>query len=282
MTNRPGACGLRLDDLSASHRLMNVPETWIPWQHRVVVERNPTARTQSWSDTRAVLQLTSGGVADVDRAASTTTLYLAEAPSDEALIHPHLAMTAVVTSQWNGGTTFHGGALCAPNGAWGVLGDREDGKSSTMAWCALNGVDVLADDTVVVRGGLALAGPRCVDLRESAAAHFGAGDDIGVAGTRRRWRLALADVVAEAPLEGWVVLAWGDDIRLRELPADERFARLAQHRAFRLFESAPLSWTHLLALPMVELTRPHDWTQLNAAMSRLLARIARAGGPTQI
>ncbi len=230
---------------------------------------------QRWSNDQAFFHLASGGWAEIDRRTSTTKLIMEAPPPDEALVHPHLAVTAAVVANWMGGTSFHGGALHAGDGAWGLLGEREDGKSSSLGWCAGNGVGVLADDLLVVHGTTALAGPRCVDLRQSAARHLGVGEDIGVVGTRRRWRVALGAVPAEVPLAGWVVLSWGDTVEVRRLPPGERFARLVAHRGLRLNESTPEQWTKLLALPMVELRRPQDWSRIDEAMTQLLDELSR-------
>ena len=81
---------------------------------------------------------------------------------------------------------FHGGSFLDASGrTWGVVGSREAGKSSFLAWCATRGVPVVGDDLIVTDGTLVNAGPRCIDLRESAADRFGIGEDIGVVGDRK-------------------------------------------------------------------------------------------------
>ena len=213
------------------------------------------------------------GVAEIDRPTATTTLLLPEPPRVEAFVHPLIGTTAVVTASWLGRQSFHASSFVRTGRVWGVVGDREQGKSSTIAWCAAHGVDVFADDLLIVEAGQALAGPRCLDLRESAAAHFGMGQPLGVIGTRARWRATLPDVPAELPLGGWIRLRWDDDVAVRTVDAADRLQTLVDQRGLHLPEQSSAEWLRLLALPMLELSRPREWTRLDQAMAVLLERI---------
>ena len=142
------------------------------------------------------------------------------------MIHPDLGFIAAVVNRWAGREVFHAGAFLAENGAWGVLGTREAGKSSLLGQLAAKGVPVFADDALVVEDRTAFAGPRCIDLREGAADWLQQGTDIGMVGNRRRWRVRLPAVPATAPLAGWIVPEWAEHIELRSAPAALRLTLL--------------------------------------------------------
>jgi hypothetical protein len=141
------------------------------------------------------------------------------------LVHPHLAPGAAVLARWLGRETLHAGAVLAGGGAWAMLGDRESGKSSTLDWLAAHGHPVLADDLLVLDGSDVLAGPRCIDLRADAAQRLGAGEPLGVVGTRERWRLRLGPLASSAPLRGWGILDWGDDVAVEPVRAPSGSSR---------------------------------------------------------
>jgi hypothetical protein len=111
-------------------------------------------------------------------------------------------------------------------GAWAVLGDKENGKSTTLAWFALNGHPVLADDLLVVDGDAALAGPRCIDLRQESSERLGVGEPLGVVGQRARWRFELGDVPPRVPLRGFITLTWDRALALEPLRGVERLLAL--------------------------------------------------------
>ena len=132
--------------------------------------------------------------------------------SDQALVHPYLAPAAAVIARWLGREPFHAGAFALDGGAWGVLGEREAGKSSLLAWLSLQGRSVVCDDMLVVAGDTVFAGPRSVDLRRETAVRLGAGEELGMIGARERWRVGLPPIEPEVPLAGWVFLEWGDEV----------------------------------------------------------------------
>ena len=221
----------------------------------------------------AELPLHSGWVA-IDRSPARATFRVRGPLADRDLIHPYLAPAAAVAARWAGRESFHAGAVVVGGGAWVVLGGKEQGKSTTLAWLALQGHDVLADDLIVLAGASALAGPRCIDLRAESAARLGAGEPLGVVGMRERWRLALAPVAEQVPLRGWISLAWDDEVAMEPLRGAERMLALLPHRSVRLVPGAPEALVDLSSLPVWRLRRPCRWDSLTDAGGRLLDAIA--------
>ena len=132
----------------------------------------------------------------IDRDAATTTLTGGDPLPAHALVHPVLGTTAAAHAHWQGMLTFHAGSFVSPEGGvWGLLGDREQGKSSALAWMALNGHEVFADDLTITDGERVLAGPRCIDLREASARHLLIGEELGTARS-------------PAPGGGWTCRRW--------------------------------------------------------------------------
>ena len=211
-----------------------------------------------------------GGWMTIERAPARVTFRLAASPPARDLVHPYLAPAAAIAARWAGRESFHAGAVVADGGAWAVLGDRESGKSTTLAHLALAGHAVVADDLLVVDGDAVLAGPRCIDLREASAAHLGAGAPLGVVGVRERWRVPLAPVPARVPLHGWVTLVWDDSVGVDILQGAERMLALLPFRSVQLAPEAPANLVDLSSLPVLRLRRPQRWDALDAAAARLL------------
>ena len=163
---------------------MTAPSSWPEWHLRWEEAPADRRRTQRLSADEALINLKPAGQVRADFGSRTSTFLLPAEPSPEAWTHPHLSVTAVLAARWLGRRSFHSGAFVAGDGAWGVLGDRGQGKTSTLAWLASHGYPVVCDDILVLDGGTAFAGPRCLDLRETAARHFHMGSYIGRVGTR--------------------------------------------------------------------------------------------------
>jgi hypothetical protein len=231
---------------------------------------NAASRGEHVDDERAELRLRSGGQIAIDRATRRVLYRVPHAVREDELVHPYLAPAAAVIGRWMGRESVHAGAFAVGGSALGVVGAREAGKSSTLAWLAAQGVDVLCDDMLIVDGDRPFAGPRSIDLRADAAQRLEAGEAIGMTGARERWRLKLGPTAPGPTLTGWVFLAWGDAVRARSLPARERIPRIAAERGLRLPPARPDGLLELASLPAWELSRPREWASLPRAADLLL------------
>ena len=269
-----GAYGLTVPSDWPAERFVASPAAWTRWRFEWVqedVRREP----ERVDDDIAVLNIEPAGQVVIERDVARSTLRLAHEPTNEAWVHPHLASTAVTAARWAGREPFHGGALVVDGRVWGVLGEREAGKSSVLAWSHLHGVPIFSDDVLVIDGESVLAGPRCIDLREGAAAQFGIGTPIGVAGSRERWRVPLGPIEPVLPFGGWVVLDWSDELSVTDVPPPSRLRLLLAARAVLLPEHDAPAWLRLLQWPVLAFRRPKRWDQVDGAMARLFDELSR-------
>jgi len=225
---------------------------------------------ESWSDDHALLATQPTGFIVIDRVAARTTLHLPEPPTGATILHPYLASTGVVAGHWLGRAPFHAGAFILDGRAWGVLGAREMGKTSLLMSLHRSGIPVMADDLLVVDGPTAYSGPRCLDLRQSAAERFEAGDYLGVVGGRERWRVTLPPVPPDVPFGGWVLLDWTDDLEIHRAPASVAIGALLANAGLTAPGVPTQGLLDLLAFPMIRFGRPRDWAQVDASMAGLL------------
>jgi hypothetical protein len=271
---RRGAYGFWIVGVpGADALLVDAPLRWPRLEVDVVVTSKPPPARERVDETTAVLLPRSGGWVSMDRTAGRATLSLPARPAPGALVHPHLASVAVVSAHWLGRETFHAGGFVAGGKAWGLLGEKEAGKSSFLASLSREGIPILCDDVLVLDDLTALAGPRSIDLRPDAATRIGAGEPMGVVGTRERWRLALEPISAELPLGGWVTLGWGEETSVRPLRGSDRLVALGGHRATSLYPPRPETLIELSSLPMIELQRPRRWDLAAEVAQRLLAAV---------
>jgi hypothetical protein len=194
-------------------------------------------------------------------------------PTPDALVHPIATVPLAVLARWRGDVTLHGGAFEAGGAAWALFGERNAGKSTTLALLARRGHPVLADDLVVVDDGFVRAGPRCVDLREDAAERIGFTRDLGMFGGRRRLRLSSAPAPARLRLGGFFLLGWHDDaaVRIERLPLAARVRALYQLEYAGLVGPAdPQAVLDLASLPAWHVTRGHDWAAAEETVVRIL------------
>jgi hypothetical protein len=287
---RNGAYGLQLAADGEASRALGEASNWLlpanpQWPHWRIesapVVSTDTGEVQSAGVQRpdreellsdsALLLSTTGGWIHLDRAMQRTRFYLPGPLGAAALVHPLLTSTAAIAAHWFGRTPFHAGAFALDGRIWGVLGDREMGKSSLLMGLHACGVAVVSDDLVVVERGRVFAGPRCLDLREGAAKQFGAGRPLGRVGGRDRWRVDLPPVADELPLAGWVALGWSDEVAIQPVGAAERLAMLAMNRAVTARGELPRGLLDAVALPVVLFSRPRDWAELDGGLHRLLA-----------
>ena len=257
-----GAYGLRLQGVGeAASLLVPADAAWPLYELATRVEE-AALDVQTVGPDRAAIAPPSGGVILIEREPGRATFVTPTAVPAQALVHPLLAHVAAIAAWWAGRESFHAGAFVADGGVWAVLGGRGAGKSSTLAWLAGEGHDVVCDDMLVLDAETPFAGPRSLDLRGDAAARLEQGEPLGVLGTRERWRLPLAPVAALPPLRGFVQLAWGDEVGARLLPPPQRVELLGASRGVRLPAAEPSAWLELAGLPWYELTRPRRWEAL--------------------
>ena len=270
-----GAYGLALPDVpGAAHLLVRAPVDWPDWRirHRPLPGTAGADEEHDFvSPDEARLRLSGGGHLLADRCASSSTLVLPERPADTEVVHPFLALTAAVAARWRGWQCFHAGGILVDGGVWGVLGDKGTGKSSTLAWLARHGAEVLCDDVLVVDDdGEAVVGPRCIDLRGDAAAWLGEGEALGLVGARERWRMQLGPTVLSAPLRGWVALAWDHDTGVEPVPPLERLPLLARNMSLRLLPPNGTGLMDLTGLPVWRLRRPRRLDAMGESAERLI------------
>lgn len=195
-----------------------------------------------------------------------------DVPGDGDLLHPYMAPAAALAHMWSGHEALHGGAFATSAGAVGLLGEKDGGKSTTLAWLAAqHRVPVLSDDLVVLVRGDVLSGPRCLDLRAGSLI------DPATFATRRavrnaeRLRITLPGAPLNVQLIATVVLRWGERTQLETPSAADRLRELLPHRMYRhRVAGDPEAILELAALPMLILTRRRGMPGLCDA-TRLLA-----------
>lgn len=266
-----GAYGLRLDGVEGSRSLL-VPADpdWPAFHVRCEVHAPPWRDSDVVTDSDAALRLQTGGEIRMEREPGVVVFRLRRRLRELELIHPYLAPVAAVANYWFDRESFHAGAFMLNGAAWGVLGEREAGKSTLLASLALRGITVLSDDMLIIDGDVPFAAPRSIDLRPEAARHLGVGESLGVVGARERWRLHLAPLTGSAPLRGWIFLSWGDRVETSRVVPHLRVARLGAQRGVRLAPRDPARLLDLAALPAWELRRPPDLGRLEVATDALL------------
>jgi hypothetical protein len=269
-----GAYGLALDGVDEARRfLLPAAPDW----PRFRIENRIGTLERAFDrlgEERAEITLRSGGVLFLDRAEARAEFVTPRPLTADELAHPGLAPVATVTARWLGRQSFHAGAFALGHDAWALLAEREGGKSTTLAWLASRGHQIICDDVLVLDGDAALPGPRILDLRGESAQRLGLGDYRGTVGLRERWRVALDCVPASVRFRGWVFLAWGDDVAVEPVRAVERLARLAPHLGLRVPPAHPDRLLELAALPGWEFRRPRGWSRFDEAGDRLVATLA--------
>jgi hypothetical protein len=270
-----GAYGFRLSGVDAAARLLARAEPeWPKLELLAVTDGAAAPPHDRVLEDRAELVLRSGGWVELDRDASRATYHLPHRPRDGDLLHPYLAPVAALAARWLGRESFHAGAVVVDGHAWAVLGDKEAGKSSTLAHLALTGHTVLSDDVLVLHEGSVFAGPRCIDLRAEPARRLGAGEPLGIVGMRERFRLELGPAPSVVPLRGFVMLGWGDELVIEQVRGSRRLLTLIPHRALLLETNAPADLLELSSLPFLQVRRPRGWRWLEETTTRLMDELA--------
>lgn len=268
-----GAYGLRLAGVEEIAELfVPAPADWVPLE-LVCRTGEPTETHERLEARRAVLRSSNGAAIEVDLEQARVVFTAPWGPTLDEVVHPYLASVASVVAYWRNEESLHAGAFVTAEGAWGVVGEHEAGKSAILAALADRGLPVLTDDLLVLRRETALAGPRTLDLREDVAQALGVGASIGVVGTRERWRVTVGPVDAEVPLRGWVFLEWADRREIARLSSAEGLGRLVPQRGIRVPPGDPSALLELARLPSVVFRRPHDLDGLSEDLDRLLEAI---------
>jgi hypothetical protein len=176
---------------------------------------------------------------------------------DDRLTHSHLSAVGAVFARWLGREPLHGGGFVSGGRAFGLFGEKEAGKSTTLAALAVDGTPIVADDLFVVDGGDVLAGARTLDLRPEALELIpGAAGDVALARGGERRRLQLGEVAPVSPLGGWLVLETGADLEVAEIPLGDRLEAITPHRAIQLAPLDGMALLDVLAAPAWRVTRP--------------------------
>lgn len=271
-----GVHGLRLNGLDAvAQFLVEAPPGWPTLTVECAGGTEGIERTH-FDESLAEFKMRYDGGQIVEiriERASLAARFTSEADiENDQLVHPGLAIVASVTAHWLGRDAFHAGAFLIEGGAWAILGAQEAGKSTTLGHLFAHGADIVTDDILVVHNGLALAGPRSIDLREGAAEWLGIGDHL----TRsHKSRVRTAQIPSSAPLHGFVLPCWGDEVRLTPVPVAERLPLLFANRALTKVEPAPERLLDLAMLPFLRFERPRRWESMDQATGLLLERVSQ-------
>ena len=275
-----GAYGLRVSGLeSAGAWLGRVPERF-PRLH-VAFGTGDEPDGPPATDDRVVFELGPDRRLIVDRgdgSEASATCVDPRPPSGAEAVHPLLSAAAAVVCGWQGYQSFHAAGFVGAGGVWGLLGDKESGKSTLAAALAAGRHAVVCDDMLVLRGRTAFAGPRCVDLRTDAARRLGLGEELDTDGPRPRRRVALDPIDAELPLAGWVMLAWSERVELVRLAPRQVLRRLASRQTWPHAPMDPLALLRSRHRPNLGAAPPAELD--DAAGGRRLPGRGRVGGVT--
>ena len=267
----PGCYGLALSgsvvDLAGGLLALSRPE----WPHVAVEWVGPLSDPPEmghFSAHDAVLPLLSGGHVVLTRHPRRARFHKPRPADGHELAHPCLSAVGLVFARWDGRIALHAGAVLFNGVAWGLLGAREAGKSTILAYLAQAGHAVLADDLLVIEGRHTFCGPRTIDLRPETAARL---DGVDLVTVRRgeRQRLLLPSAPATAPFGGFVVLGVGDAVSVTPVPAAQRLGALSGHLTLQQAGLPGDGLLELVGLPMWRVDRSRAWADLPLLLDRL-------------
>ncbi len=234
---------------------------------------DPPANTV-FSPGRAIVPLLSGGHVVLDRQERLARFHKPYPPNGYEVAHPCLSPVGLVFARWDGRVPLHAGAVVVGDRAWGVLGDREAGKSTTLAHLAVAGYDVLSDDLLVIDDGKACAGPRTLDLRPGTARRLQGRERLVEVRQGERQRMFLRPAPPAVPLGGLFVLGVGDEVSLESVAPVERLGTLQPHLMLRAVGLPASGLLNLISLPMWRLNRSRAWADLPRFIERLVTAAA--------
>ena len=188
-------------------------------------------------------------------------------------MHPYLAPVALIMSRWLGREGMHGGGVVAGGGVWAVLGHKTAGKSTMLAWMALERSGRVQRRRPRDRRRHGARRAALDRPAREAARRLGAGSRSAASAPARAGACRSARSRPELPLRGWITLEWGDEIAIRELRGAERLAALLPHRGVRLAPTEPGALLRLSGLPHLRLVRPRRWESLPDVIERLVDAI---------
>jgi len=271
------AYGARIEGLGAPAGLaLRGAEAWPAIAFTTELTAEPLPAASEVRDDRATI-VNPAATLLADRARDEVRVLSAEPLPEADLLHPCLWPVAAVFARWRGAETLHAGAFAGPggDGAWAVMADSGGGKTSFLATLALAGVEVLADDLLVVEDGHCAAGPRLLDLRPGVAARLAISDrDTTSVRSTSRERLPLAPCDGRWPIAGFVELVWGEEVRIERLAPGEGLAALARQRRVLGLGAELHQLLELLDRPVLRFSRPPEWASAADAAGRLLDAIA--------
>ena len=259
-----GAYGLRLDGLDTPLLVSPVPESWPGVRVALDHDTLPPDRS-SYGEGAIDLSFETGWGISLRREASTITFQIPPRASVDDLVHPYLAPAAMHFASWLGHSTFHGGAFVQQGRAFAVFAHKNGGKSTTLAALAGSGIDIIADDLLVVdKSARALSGPRSIDLRPEAVT-----DQVvePVRGDERR-RLRLPRIEPTHPVGGVFVLGWADKFSIEPLAPSERVIALTRHCPPDVARTSAV--LELSRLPVWRVNRLRDLSCLDDVCDRIL------------
>lgn len=222
---------------------------------------------------RLALAWKQGSGFEVQRQRPQITIDSPEVAIEGALVHPLLTAPMSILARWRGDIALHAGAFFHAGGAWGLIGDKGDGKSTMLAGLGLRQIPLLTDDLLVLDGDVVRAGPACVDLRPDAARELGEGRLLGEIGGRERYRLSTLKGPARSQLRGFFVLAWAQEpaVHVEQVGTGEAMRILYEHEHMKLKGAGDLDRIFdLLEKPMWRFTRPRSWEAAEEALDRIL------------
>jgi hypothetical protein len=266
-----GAYGLRIEGLDAGADLLH--EAHDEWP---VLAVDFDGGELSCVDVQ--LDLVGAGTLRMQREPTRASFALPGPADARQIVHPYLVPAAAIAGLWHGRQAFHAGGFVVGDGIWGVVGERESGKSTLLAGLHLGGTEVVSDDMLAIWHGTAYPGPRAIDLRAEAATALGLGEPLGTVGARDRWRVHLPAGARPRPFEGWIFLERGQVIEFATLAPSVRVGRLLQQRTLQTQGGDP-AVLDLVAKPAVVLRHPERWTSVVDDGRALVELLASDQGP---